>query len=262
MKPYLLATSLVFALLALTGCPKRTPQQRLDGALRTGNQRSLDKAIAAGGDLKAVDADGNTALHHLAKAHSPKPELVDQVLAAGVDVKAKNKAGETAWDVRWGDERRSLSERPAYLLAALLKAGHPAPDAEAKDDEGQTFLHRAARRCEHAGLLEALVKEHGFAADAPDANGWTPLHHAAWKGNYEGAQGLIAAGANVNAETTKQVGDSYQKGETTLWRYRIEPGSRPANLYHRPWTRGTPDFKALLAEHGGAEKEGLKNVLP
>jgi len=52
-------------------------------------------------------------------------------------------------------------------------------DPQATTPDGRTTLHWACSRAQNLALLKYLVAEKGLAVDAPDENGWQPLHVAA-----------------------------------------------------------------------------------
>ena len=68
----------------------------------------------------------------------------------------------------------------------------------APDNDGWTPLHRAAQEG-HTEVIEALI-DAGAKVNAQDNNGITPLHRAAIYGQTEVIEALITAGAKVNAQ--------------------------------------------------------------
>ncbi|MDB4712742.1 ankyrin repeat domain-containing protein [bacterium] len=70
-------------------------------------------------------------------------------------------------------------------------------DVNAKDEGGQTPLHRAALR-DHKGTVELLIAN-SADRNAKDVNGRTPLHYAT-SGYSETVRLLLANGADVNAK--------------------------------------------------------------
>ena len=136
---------------------------------------------------------------------------------------------------------------PVYAggYTEMAKAIHSGPaavqrllDAGADPNEvmtgGATPLHTCGMSRSgqmSTALLVAAVKAAGGDIDAPDCWGYTPLHRMASNSLDVGAAALIAAGANVNAQTR-------------------DSGQRPllvANL------SGARKVAALLAEHGATE---------
>ena len=58
-----------------------------------------------------------------------------------------------------------------------------------------------------ASFIQKGLKEQGFAVDARDHNGWTPLHHAVLASRFHFCRGLLEQKADVNAQTEKEVKD-------------------------------------------------------
>ena len=83
-------------------------------------------------------------------------------------------------------------------VEVLLKAG---ADMDAKNPEGDTTLHAAARYNSSPAVLEVLLKA-GADVYAKDANGMTALHYAAEKGHGGVAEALLKAGCNKDIQDT------------------------------------------------------------
>src|SRR5262249_15411433 len=108
------------------------------------------------------------------------------------------------------------------IVALLLDAGAP---VNAKDAQGYTALHTAAFRG-RAEIAKLLI-DRGADVNGTASDGFTPLHQAAWRGNCAVARLLLAAGADVNARD--------DKGRTPL-----------------SWAKHA-EMVQLLREHGGME---------
>ena len=82
-------------------------------------------------------------------------------------------------------------------ITALVAAG---ADPNARDDDGKTPLHGAAALGDNPAAITALVAA-GADPNARDDDGETPLHHAATFGGWNPAAitALVAAGADPNA---------------------------------------------------------------
>jgi ankyrin repeat protein len=88
---------IIAAFVAAVGCATMDAGKGdLMDAARTGNAEAVKALLAAGADVNAKDADGNTALMAAAKKGRTPPETVKALLAAGADINAKNNKGETA----------------------------------------------------------------------------------------------------------------------------------------------------------------------
>ena len=244
--------------ILLLGCQPATPQAKLSRAIRMGRLPEINQFIADGMDVTAEFENGSTGLHLLAQTLNPSTDVAALLIDAGVDVNATDAKGGTAWEVAWNYHNRSVNSHQADFLAQLLNGGFQPPRPAGPD--GMTFLHTVAMTCKSATLTRRLAED--AELEAGDDNGWTPLHYAAFHGNYEAADGLLLAGANPNAETKKMVFETFLKGETTYFRFRYEAGSRPIDLYNKGHSRLTKDLRQLLEKHGGQKNESIENKFP
>jgi ankyrin repeat protein len=215
----------------------------LDAARADDTARALT-AIDEGADVKALAADGTTALHYA--VYNDNAVLVERLLAKGADAKAANQFGSTPLT-----EAATIGN--AGVLAQLLDAG---ADVESPGADGQTALMIVARGSNVAAaklLLERganpnatelwrqqtalmwaaaqrqpemvkLLIEHGAQVDARSIeNNWprqvtgeprrmyrpmgglTPLLFAAREGCVECARALVEAGADVDLPDPKNI---------------------------------------------------------
>jgi len=96
---------------------------------------------------------------------------------------------------------RAAREKGHAILAKLLLA-HSA-NVDSTDDLGETPLHSAARR-NNVGVAKVLI-ENSANVDSTDNMGWTALHWAAHWGSVDVAKHLIAHSANLNAATVSSL---------------------------------------------------------
>ncbi|PCC68422.1 Ankyrin repeat [Nannocystis exedens] len=89
------------------------------------------------------------------------------------------------------------SRRTLAIVASLLAAG---ADATARDENGATALHHAARVGKQAEVARALLAA-GVAADAVDRAGWSALDHASDAGF---AEVLLDAGADPDGHAPEE----------------------------------------------------------
>lgn len=183
-----------------------------------GRPESVMTLLANGADPRAVDADGNTPLHHAARSSDPGVAALLRDAAAEVDV--LNAEGVTPLGVacaagNWRLARflleRGAKPEPAGATPALLAAaGSDEDDAagvqlllkhkarvDARDAHGRSALHEAARAGNVAALQAVLAA--GADVDARDHAGYTPLLDAARGANSQALDALVAAGAARDA---------------------------------------------------------------
>ncbi|MEZ4385837.1 MAG: ankyrin repeat domain-containing protein [Nannocystaceae bacterium] len=254
-----LATLGAAALAAAIGCKPRTPEDEYRRALGWTDADAVRGLLDAGRDPNHRFADGARPLHVVAGSLNGAAAVARVLLDAGADVNAVDGDGATAWALRWGRDDRRATEDDAAILIALLDAGFEPPTATLPG--GRTLLHAAAARMPSAHLMTALVADRGFAVDARDDDGWTPLHVAAHANNAEAAKGLLQAKADANAETTRTVGEASERGKRTVWTWRYEAGSRPLDV--RPqWSasRFNTDVGEVLEQHGATSNPAVDNT--
>jgi len=181
--------------------------------------------LQAGADPLAVDGQGLTALHQVARTSNEQMfQLIDAQL------------GKTAnWNLPTANSDKQtplhIAARDGYGQAVekLLKLG---ADATVKDGRGQTPLMSAisAERFAAIRTLIDCMKQRKVSFDEPrDSNGFAPLHLAV-QSNYAApltVTCLLDAGANVNLRAPG--------GDTSL---------------HLAVARGRPDIIQLLLQRG------------
>lgn len=71
---------------------------------------------------------------------------------------------------------------------------------------GEAPIHKAVLSPEEdkCDALEAIIEDCQGNTNTMDANGWTPLHHAAYIGDFESAGVLVENGAKVNSYSNQQ----------------------------------------------------------
>ncbi len=225
------------------------------------DEDEIRRLAAAGVDLnRSINDSGETALHFACRKGFGKPATL--LVELGADVQRHDAEGNTPWDVIWKKQTSgSLRQGEIEALTAIVKAGY-VPEVE-MDDRGRTFLHQLAERHTQNGpeFVALVIEETTLDVTARDNNGWTPLHVAAFDGNYGACQALLEAGADVNAETTTTLQKSTTKGFSESTVYRYEAGSRPLDLVRSRGTRLTKSVVPLLEEHGGKKSGDVNNVM-
>jgi ankyrin repeat protein len=255
----------------------------LDAAKANDTARALT-AIDEGADVKALAADGTTALHY-AVYHDNLP-LIERLIAKGADAKGANEFGSTPLI-------EAATVGNATVIAKLLDAG---ADVESASADAETALMVAARSSNVPAvklLLErganpnaselwrqqtalmwaaaqsqpAMVKlliEHGAEVDARSienkwprqvsgeprrmyrpAGGLTPLLFAAREGCLDCARALVEAGANIDLPDPKNVTPLYLAIDNFHFDLAKYLIEKGANVNKWDWWGRTPLYAAV-----------------
>lgn len=244
-------------LVVLASCGPKTPEQKFRSALRRGDVEAVTRALEEG--MSASDpVDGDPPLHIVAGASMSDPELIALLTEKGADLDAKNDHDQTAWDVAWARGAGNITSREALVLIALIEAGFE--PADARGEQGEGLLHRAAQRVESARVIDLLIHERGLKVDDRDAFGWTPLHYAARAWNYEATQALLQAKADPNAESTETWQETRRVKSSEQIMFRYEKGSRPLDVLHvKDRSRMDEDVRKPIEEYGGEPNPKVDN---
>lgn len=143
---------------------------------------SVRALLASGADPDARDANGDTPLHHAARAG--RPEIVRLLLDAGATLDTPGEYGMTplAQAAAWSDDATAVAQM-------LLDAG---ANPSALDANGDTPLHWAAGF--GASRIAALLLDSGAEVDARGQFAQTPLHRAFARSLDAAAAPLLIAG--------------------------------------------------------------------
>ncbi|QNP39574.1 ankyrin repeat domain-containing protein [Lysobacter solisilvae (ex Woo and Kim 2020)] len=141
--------------------------------------------LANGADPRAVDFDGNTALHHAARSSDPGVAALLRDAAAEIDVLNVDGLSPLGVACAAGNWR---------LAKFLLERG-----ARPEPVGGQPALLAAAGTEEDDAAGVQLLLKQKAKADARDAHGRSALHEAAFAGHAEIVEVLLAAGADPAA---------------------------------------------------------------
>lgn len=187
-------------------------------AVKAKDPSALEKLLKNGGDVKAAQSDGTTALHWA--VYNDDLAAVDLLLKAGADVKAANRYGVTPLSLACTNGNAAMIERllkagadpngvlpggetplmtasrtgAVAAVKALLAAG---ADVHAKEQKrGQTAIMWAAAEGNTA-VVETLISA-GADFRAKLDSGYTPLLFAVREGRIGVVQAFLKAGANVN----------------------------------------------------------------
>src|SRR5881394_1520849 len=217
-------TAILFLGRALV-CPgAATENQVVDWSeLRVADPQTVRALIQRRVDLKARDADGNSALH-VAALHGNAAAIEHFLLAAGAgDVNGTNRYGATPLLYAAGDPKK---------VRALLA---PGADPNRASLLGTTPLIAAAGYPDSARSL-ALLLEAGANIRATNKTGFDALWRASYGGHTEAVKMLLKRGANPN---TRPLQPTIQGN--------IEPSSAPL---HNAAFRGEPEMISALLQSG------------
>jgi ankyrin repeat protein len=234
------------------GATLDTPPSSLQVAARWGDLDQVQRFLAKGTNINAVDEDEGNAPLHWATVAGEKA-VVEVLIAKGAKVDAKNKRGNTPL---------SLAAVTDYeAIAQLLIAKGANVNAQNKKRSSPLMLAAFAG---HKDVAEVLIAK-GAKVDAKNKKGITPLSGAAATGHRDVAELLIAKGADVNAEDKLYNTPLHWAAVTGRWEVAellIAKGAdvNAENIDHEtPLTvamsRRHEKFAELLKQHGGKESK-------
>ena len=181
----------------------------LHAAVSDDDPEAAERLLAEGADARAVDAD-NVSLLEMA-LNQWATNVVPVLLAHGADLNAPNAAGYTPL-------RRAASVWSSWKIPYLLRLGAPVRPEEGgsplllldvvrrepgEDDRMRSFRELHIKRC---AKTARLLMEAGAALDVRDADGLTPLHHAALNGYAECAK--VFMNAHIDEGATNAAGQT------------------------------------------------------
>ncbi|XP_029653815.1 serine/threonine-protein phosphatase 6 regulatory ankyrin repeat subunit B-like [Octopus sinensis] len=132
------------------------------------DKRILEILIEAGGEVRAKDVGGLTALHWAVAGC--RPEAVELLLSRGSNINGKDNRGGTPLH-----SAANLPREWTDVVKELMK--HSALEVNPRDDNGQTPLHLACYRG-HLHTVDLLLGHNGIDANVVNNDGDTPLHWA------------------------------------------------------------------------------------
>jgi ankyrin repeat protein len=181
--PRLFAILVALGALLVAGCSEPSqPTINLYRAIQVGDLDQIKRHLYWGTDINTPDLDGEMPLHVAAARN--RVVIARQLLDHGAAIDAVNAAGETALYVALKYGKTQVAELLVSRGAAY---------------EAQQLLEQLVQ----AGISDrdslAFVLKLGADANAPDANGDTPLHVAVSNGDLLLSKRLVALGAEVNA---------------------------------------------------------------
>ncbi|HEY7170404.1 MAG TPA: ankyrin repeat domain-containing protein [Vicinamibacterales bacterium] len=181
------AAALLFAGLAAPAAAAPR-DHRLADAAEQRNWTTFDRLLKSGGDVRAPQPDGATALHWA--TYWDRPAAVDALIGAGVDVNAANDNGVVPLALASENKNDALVER-------LLAAG---ANPNAATVTGETVLMTAARGGSVAAV-KALLSHGANPNTAEPVHQQTALMWAISERHPAVVQLLLQHGADVHART-------------------------------------------------------------
>ncbi|VFQ59099.1 unnamed protein product [Cuscuta campestris] len=150
--------------------PNRTVVVDVHSASAAGDLQKLREFVENDGVSPALpDPNGYYPLQWAALNNFP--DAVQYIIEHGGNVHAKDHTGQTA--LHWSAVRGSIASADVLMLNGAL--------VEAADSNGYRAVHIAAQRGQTA-FLNHIVTKHHADMDAPDNDGRSPLHWAAYMG--------------------------------------------------------------------------------
>lgn len=159
----------------------------LETAIRLKAYRMVSLLLEHGADSNAVSEYGRTPLMAAIQMNFPE-DLIDQMIRLDPHVDARDDAGQTLlfFAVNAGD---------VDLVRTIVALG---ADVNVKDNNGSSPLSAVGSGPHFPTIFELLV-QHGASADVRSAQGFTLLHYAAQRTDFDLADYLLTLGLDVNA---------------------------------------------------------------
>jgi hypothetical protein len=200
--------------------PNEEATMELIHAAARGDLTAVQAAVAAGADIHAQDARGQTAL--IAAAYGNHLPVAEYLIGLGADVNVQDNTQQSAYLI-------STSDGYLELLNMTLAAG---ADVHSKDSFNGTGLIRAADRG-HVEIIAALLAT-DIEIDHVNRLGWTALLEAIILGDggarhTEVVRLLVEAGADVNladGQGVSPLAHAQQRGYDTMAAILLAAGAQ------------------------------------
>jgi cytohesin len=199
-------------------------------ALRRNNLEATRYLLRKKPDVRAKEADGETALHVAARC-SASPEMITALIRAGGDVDALDEDGDTPlccaayagnsaaveFLIKHGVDTEGHARQYARALACAVEGDHFEIARFLIDQGARPSIHQAAK-CGHLAAVRKLIQE-GVDLNQPSKD-WdkdAPLALAVSNDWPEIVELLLESGAEPNLQEERHYGrDSVYGGDTAL----------------------------------------------
>lgn len=149
-----------------------------------GNIDGIKIALANGGDVEDISADGRTPL--MLAASEGHHEAIRTLVATGANIDATSSKG---WTTLMNAVRNKDAPTVELLISTGADVNHLSPDR-------WTALAEAASQSETK--IMRLLLDCDADTESRSSHDWTPLMHSAYKGDEVSIDLLLRAGADVN----------------------------------------------------------------
>lgn len=156
-------------------------------AAENGNVEMVDALLAAGAEPDQRNQEDETSLYQA--SFKNQTESMKRLIAAGADVNSRNREAKATPLMEAANN--------GYKDAILILIGAQA-DPNISTTNGYTPLYYAAGS-NHPDAVTMLMAMGADPEQVAGSSQWTPVHKAAWEGNYEVLENLLKYGANANA---------------------------------------------------------------
>ncbi|MEO5565959.1 MAG: ankyrin repeat domain-containing protein, partial [Luteimonas sp.] len=245
--------------------PGESPEDALHAAARSGR---VDRALAlldAGADPQAsppaLERDQRSLL--VLAAVLPDLRLLRALIGRGIDLNATH-AGMTPL---LAATRDSWHGRPEAVMTLLANGADP----RARDNEGNTPLHHAARSSDPG--VAALLRDAAAELEVCNNDGLTPMGVACASGNWRLARFLLERGAKAQSDeatpaliAAASVEEDDAAGVQLLLKHKARVDARDAHgrsaLHEAAFAGHTEIIQALLAAHADPQARDSKGRTP
>jgi len=168
-------------------------------AIQMANLEIAEFLISKGATVDVKDNEGKTPLHYTAYMAWHNKDVAEFLIKHGADINAKDNDGKTPLQIAMESDHKEIVE---FLIASGAEANKGNDEAfkEYEVRESLDKLYNAISGKDSKTIKEIIEGNPELVNIKDERMENTPLHDVALRGNKEGAEILIAAGADVNAK--------------------------------------------------------------